>query len=89
MYISLITSKKKEELIRAFTDVLKQSGHFDCIQSDSEFIHLESFFKDQEIFRRLKPRSRHAYLVENGIKQIKMKLYAMMRTKASNLLLQN
>ena len=49
MYISLITSKKKEELIRAFTDVLKQSGHFDCIQSDSEFIHLESFFKDQEI----------------------------------------
>ena len=81
MYISLITSRKKEELILAFTNVLKQSGHFDCIQSDSEFVYLESFFKRQEIFLRLKPRGQHAYLVENGIKQIKMKLYAMMRTK--------
>ena len=78
-----IKTKKKGDVINALKKILKRSGQFDKLQCDGELLFTENVLKERNIYLITKRKSSHAWMVEGAIRNIKRKLFYIMRQKKS------
>jgi hypothetical protein len=75
-----IKNKELKTLILGFKKILKKSGYFPEIQTDLEFSVLSTYFKNRNIFLRLKGSGQKTCLAELGNETLKRRVWVLLRT---------
>ena len=81
IFVEKIKSKLNSELKKKYKSLFKQSGPFNTVSGDGEIENMKKWFKEKNMYLHIKPKGRHANLVENAIRNIKRTLHYILRNK--------